>query len=370
VTAAAPTTKQTWYLSGVRFNDGGLAFGSFDFDTATQTFSNYNIVTTSGGANFPGLIYRTVQPNSPGNSSYLGAISTASIAPGTTNRIGFNLVSAMTAAGGTIGIKSAATSDGIEGNCANADCNSTIFRSVVAGAVTTTAPAAYTKILSQFADGGGFTNTLVLTNPTGLPIPCLVTLNKDDGSPLLISLSGDTAASVRTVVVPAHGVKFLASPGSSSGVSTGWVQVDNASQLGVMGTYRLRLSGFPDSEATVVGEAPGNLGFGMPFDETQGFSTGFALVNPSATSPAIAHFVFYNESGTQIFADSSTTLAAGGHVSFMIRDRFPAVGTSRGVVRLFWGAPSTVTIPIQGFIGLGLRANPGGTFTSLQTTAQ
>ncbi|MEQ1884047.1 MAG: hypothetical protein ABL967_03240 [Bryobacteraceae bacterium] len=365
VTATAPTTKRTWYLSGVRFDDGGLAFGSFVFDTSTQTFSNYNITTTSG-TKFAGATYNAVPAASPGNSSFFNTISHNPIIPNQTPNFAGSLANAMTDGGGTISLVS--VSD--EGVCTSGDClNYNQFRIVTTGSVTTNAPANYTKILSQFADGGGFTNTIVLTNPTGYDVPCLVTLRKDDGSPLSVSLNSDPNASVRTVVVPAHGVKFLVSSGTGS-AQTGWVQVDNASQIGVMGTYRLRLPGFPDSEATVGGESPGNLGFGMPFDETQGFSTGFALVNPSTTSSAVANFVFYNESGTQIFADSSTTLAPTGHTSFMIRDRFPAVGNARGVVRLFWGTPGTPVLPIQGFVGLGLRVNPSGTFTSLGVTAQ
>ncbi|MEQ1946915.1 MAG: hypothetical protein ABL995_06990 [Bryobacteraceae bacterium] len=365
ITAAAPTTKRTWYLSGARLSDGGLAFGSYAFDSANNTFSDYNITTTPGTAVATGTTYSTPHPGIAGSASDTKAISTPTTSL-QTKYIGFSLANPMTSSGGTITI----ISGGAEAQCAINSCLSVSgLRTFVGGSVTTNAPVNNTKILSQFADGGGFTNTIVLTNPTGYDVPCLVTMRKDDGSALAVSLNADTAASVRTVVVPAHGVKFLVSSGTGS-AQTGWVQVDNASQIGVMGTYRLRLNGFPDSEATVGGESPGNLGFGMPFDETQGFSTGFALVNPSRTSSAVANFVFYNESGTQIFADSSTTLAPSGHTSFMIRDRFPAVGNARGVVRLFWGSPSTPVLPIQGFVGLGLRVNPSGTFTSLGVTAQ
>jgi hypothetical protein len=39
----------------------------------------------------------------------------------------------------------------------------------------------------------------------------------------------------------------------------------------------------------------------------------------------------------------------------------------RGEVRVYYGSPSTPTAPIEGLTGLGLRINPGLTFTSLQT---
>lgn len=37
-----------WFLSGVTFDDGGTAQGSFIFDPATGTFSSVNITTTTG----------------------------------------------------------------------------------------------------------------------------------------------------------------------------------------------------------------------------------------------------------------------------------------------------------------------------------
>ena len=45
-----------WTLSGVVFNDGGTASGSFFYDADVQALSNYDVVTTAGSA-LPGNHY-------------------------------------------------------------------------------------------------------------------------------------------------------------------------------------------------------------------------------------------------------------------------------------------------------------------------
>jgi hypothetical protein len=45
VTSATPLH---WQLNGVTFEDGGRAFGGFDYDSSTSTHSNINITTTPG----------------------------------------------------------------------------------------------------------------------------------------------------------------------------------------------------------------------------------------------------------------------------------------------------------------------------------
>ena len=59
----------TWNLVDVTFDDGGTATGSFDYDAATNTYSNIDIMTTAGSV-LPGTSYTfdfsafgTVSPN-------------------------------------------------------------------------------------------------------------------------------------------------------------------------------------------------------------------------------------------------------------------------------------------------------------------
>jgi hypothetical protein len=53
--STSPSHALTWNLNNVTFADGGTATGSFDYDTATNTYSNINITVTGpllGGGSF------------------------------------------------------------------------------------------------------------------------------------------------------------------------------------------------------------------------------------------------------------------------------------------------------------------------------
>jgi len=56
---AASAQNLTYTLSGVTFNDGGTASGSFTYNPTTNTYTNINIVTTTGGIR-TGATYRFV----------------------------------------------------------------------------------------------------------------------------------------------------------------------------------------------------------------------------------------------------------------------------------------------------------------------
>jgi hypothetical protein len=47
----------TWTLDDVTFDDGGTAFGSYTYDSATDAFSNISVTTTGTGGVFPSALY-------------------------------------------------------------------------------------------------------------------------------------------------------------------------------------------------------------------------------------------------------------------------------------------------------------------------
>jgi hypothetical protein len=72
----AVATPITWYLSGVHFDDGGTASGSFIFDQDTATYSAINITTTLGNP-FVGAHY--LAPLTAGSGpAFLEALTAAS----------------------------------------------------------------------------------------------------------------------------------------------------------------------------------------------------------------------------------------------------------------------------------------------------
>jgi len=64
----------SWELQDWVFNDGGTASGSFVFDADLNQYSNISIVTTDGSIR-SGASYGIPNPDSPGNSSVLIAVT-------------------------------------------------------------------------------------------------------------------------------------------------------------------------------------------------------------------------------------------------------------------------------------------------------
>ena len=361
-TAVSTSTPQRWHFGGVVLSDGAQVFGSVVFDVNTGTYSSISI-TTTGGSAMAGTTYFTQNP-SAGSSTTVSTVSAASIVSGTTTVFSATFASPLTNAGGTVSVISVS-----EGICTSANCatSGTLRTAVVAGTVSTAPVTGDTNVLPQIADGGGFVTTLIITNPTGAPLSCRITFWQDNGTLWPISLNGATAASSYTIVVPGHSSQFLSTPGTGPSVA-GWALATNVLNLGVTAAFRLQLPGIPESEATVVGVDP-TAGFGMPFDETTGFDTGFGIANVSDKDTVIEYFYFYDSTGKLIYSDSSHLLGPHQHDSFLFSAHYgstPIMG-QRGEVRVYYGVQGTPTAPIVGLTGMGLRINPGGTFTSLQT---
>jgi hypothetical protein len=365
--AVSTNAPKRWQLQGVVLSDGSQAFGSFVFDSNTGTYSSIAITTTAGigaASVLPGTSYFNKNP-SAGSATLVSGVSAATVVPGTTTVFSASFASSLTNSGGTVNITGAS-----EGICSAANCGTSgnLRTAAIAGVVSTTFIENDSKVLPQIADGGGFITTIIYTNPTGAPISSRLTFWGNDGNLLPISLNGSAAASGHTVVVPGHSSVFLSTPGGTGPSSVGWALANNVANMGVIAAYRLQVPNVPQSEATVAGIS-GTSGFAMAFDETTGFDTGFALANVSGTDTVIENLYFYDTTGKLIFSDNSHTLPPHGHESFLFSARYggsPIMG-QRGEVRVYYGSPSTPTAPIEGLTGLGLRINPGLTFTSLQT---
>ncbi len=359
VNADSTSAQKHWWITGVTLSDGAVVFGGFNYDANLGTFSGIS-VTSTGGAAAAGASYFT---KNAGSATVVTLVSASTIVAGTTTVITLTLSSGMTNAGGSIPIASVS-----EGTCLSANCSSvnSVRTSIAAGTLTSTGPTDYSKVLPQWADGGGFTTVFIFTNPTGAAITCRITFWGDDGSLKKLSLNGATAASGYTIVVPPHGTQFLSTPGTGANTE-GWALAENVSAIGVVAAYRLVLNPLPESEATVSG-IDATAGFAMAFDETTGFDTGFALANVSSTDTVIENLYFYDTNGNFLYSDSSHTLAPHTHEAFMLSNRYSAqLAGKQGTVRLYYGVQGNPAAGTTGITGMGLRTNPGGTFTSLPT---
>jgi len=135
-----PPNPVVWYLSGVRFSDGGTASGSFVFDANNWQFSAIDITTTAGSS-APGAHYTAWDPGNAIIEWGVLVVPTAGLADYT----GLPLLELFsnylfTNAGGTIPLTLGGAS--METTC-NMACNAlfpTPVRTVVAGSLTTIPP--------------------------------------------------------------------------------------------------------------------------------------------------------------------------------------------------------------------------------------
>jgi PEP-CTERM motif len=120
----------TWNLSGVAFDDGGTASGSFVFDALTNTYSAIDIITTAGSA-FGGATYTGIDPGFPSTSGQLILVTNPLLSDFTGTAVLELDFGPLTNLGGTFPVA------GGEGTCDNTGCSSgTELRAITAGEVT------------------------------------------------------------------------------------------------------------------------------------------------------------------------------------------------------------------------------------------
>ncbi len=134
----------SWTFSGVTFDDGGTASGSFNYDAVAHTYSAINVTTTTGttlaAATYTSLSFLAIPSDT-------GVVFGASSGDLTNTPLLFLLFDAhLTNSGGIVQLSLLPPNDSVEGFCTNPDCSAFSIRSVtggeVVGTVVTPEPAA------------------------------------------------------------------------------------------------------------------------------------------------------------------------------------------------------------------------------------
>ncbi|HEX4594099.1 MAG TPA: hypothetical protein VH157_07480 [Bryobacteraceae bacterium] len=163
--AAAQAAPVTYTLSGVAFSDSATASGSFQYDAATNTYSNVNITTTV--ATRAGVTYNTVSTGLAGDSS--GVLVITGAAGSQIGLPGLSLLFAPVLPG-TAGT---ATLTGQEADCSDSVCTapSGTARSISAGSVTATlgagVPRQWFLAGVKFVDGATATGSFTFDASSG-----------------------------------------------------------------------------------------------------------------------------------------------------------------------------------------------------------
>jgi hypothetical protein len=307
--SAASATPLHWQLNGVTFNDGGQAFGGFDFDSSSDTYSNINITTTPGKL-LQGGYYSSAAPypNATASTSFNG-VSTVPVFVGSTLTLSLSFASALTSGGGTLSFGGAAA----ESVCANPNC--AMFnpqRTITSGtvsAVSSTTPKRWfingvvlsdgTQVFGSFIydiNSGTF-SSISVTTTAGPVVP---------GTSYFAQTAAGSIASLSLVsspvIVPSSttvlSLNFQSGLGNSGGtvVITGLTE-GTCTNASCSTSNTLRSAVVTSSVSTDPG--PGYAGIFPQIADGGGFLTEFIITNPTG-APITCRLTFWQNDGTPL----------------------------------------------------------------------
>lgn len=218
-------------------------------------------------------------------------------------------------------------------------------------------------VLPHIASGGGWKTTLYLVNQDSQPQALRLTFRGDDGQPLNLPLKVTAGAESRTLttanldamLAPNSTVQVESDAGTAEGINA-WVECLGSPMINGYGVFRYAPADGMQSEATVPLETSFKPSFLLPYENTNGFTTGIGLADLSEDTAVTITATLYDENGAQL-AQRPLAVPNGGHVSFSLTDKFPEAASHRGFV-LFQGSDAGL------ITGLGVRVNPLNSFTS------
>jgi len=209
------------------------------------------------------------------------------------------------------------------------------------------------RTLAQIVDSDSWKTTIVLVNSGADLAPFSIAFWQPTGDPLQIPLAGPGPVTEYADVIPPGGVRFVESESRSSTLAQGWAEIVGSKAIG--GTLIFRQRGnAADSEAGIPIAQPLGQGFMLPFDNTLGFMTGLAVLNPDSTQPVTTLVTFKDENG-QLISQEPVTLDARTREAYALPDRYPAVQDRKGTMEF---TASSLSV-------LELRFNPRAAFTTV-----
>lgn len=216
-----------------------------------------------------------------------------------------------------------------------------------------------TSIIPQIADGGAWQTTIVITNTLSSGASASLSFYKETSGGAtegwnLPFLEGST----QTLPLPGGATIFLHTMGTDSTTSAGWGQMIATGGVSAYAIFTQRIPGRTDQDGTApAGASASHLV--MPFDNTGGFASTIALVNPTATGETVSVNI-QMDSGA--ISKTSIDIPAQGHAAFPLAQQFPNISGHSGLIE-FVGSSSRASFST--FSVIGLRFNPTGGFTTL-----
>jgi streptogramin lyase len=356
-------------ISGVPASSGLQTFSITVTDatglTNTQTFTvNISPVSCSYSINPPSLQF----PAAGGSGSF--AVNVAAGCQWTvTPPAGGNLGIALT--GGNSGNGDGIVTFVIPQNFTTSFLSGTL--TVANVSVNITQNSALIGTMPHLIAQEGWTNTFTLINKGNSATSAALTFLGNNGTPLFLSATLPQQSSAATIT---PSLTQTIGPNASLIVETsipsqmpllpqspeGTAQVLSTGDVDGFAIFHYNPSG---QEAVVP---LGGSGTTIPFDNTNGVSTGIAVEN--ALGSSVIPVALFDDTGLPIGTGTeSITLSASNHTSFVLATQFPVTANIRGTIVL-GGCPAAPTSICPKVSALGIRYTPPGTLTTIPTLGQ
>jgi photosystem II stability/assembly factor-like uncharacterized protein len=230
------------------------------------------------------------------------------------------------------------------------------------GPFTTSLP--YVGSFAQVVSAGTWKMIMNFLNLGPNPAEVQASFASDSGAPLLLPFTFPQqapaapllASSLDRTIAPGAQLILESTGPDTTPTSIGWGQMSGESGANGFGIFVNAALGW---NALVPLETRNSSAYILAFDNTAALATGVALANVAGTAASIPVTIF-DDTGKSIGTDV-ISLAASGHTSFVLKDKYAATVNKRGTIQFQTPAGGQISV-------LGLRAN-GPALTTLPVLA-
>jgi hypothetical protein len=213
-----------------------------------------------------------------------------------------------------------------------------------------------TQIITQVADGGAWSTTIVLTNTTTAHLTASLrfrtSTGSQDGATVAWNLGFLENVSTSSFTIPAASSIFLQTPGTAPDVSQGYAEL--IADPGVEG-YAIFTSrvGQRAQDGTAPAVTPTSRVL-VPFDNIGNLVTSFAIVNPGNSAGSVT--VNLRAAGGDTTTGLALQLPAQGHRAAVLPSLFPQTAGKSGLAEF--------SLPSGTIAFIALRFSSSGAFAS------
>jgi sugar lactone lactonase YvrE len=378
--ASGGTTPYNWSITAGSL-PAGLSLSTTGTISGTPTAAGtslFALVATDAASlvSAPVTFTMTVLPNNPASLT----ITTPSLVSGS---FGIPYYQFLTAAGGQLPYNwslasgtlpaglSLSSAGIISGTPTGSGSSQFVARVTDANFATTTqsftltvvsAPLTHMSTFGQIAVGGTWDTKIYLTNVTPAPVALNLSFLSDSGTalplPLVISQEGSTqriTSPTFSGVIDPNTTLIIDSGAGVQNLVTGWAEILSSDNLNGFAVFQTAASG-TGSAGTSPLQTTAQAKVDLPYDNTGGYETDFALANLANVATTV-NVAVMDAAGVNRWT-YVLTLPANGHASFSVPNQFPATAGRQGLIQFQSSAGS--------LSGVGLQANTAsGAFTSI-----